>query len=98
MEKITPPTVTELAIGSGFAAKQMQAKADEVLPKHRANLESIVFIYEGECILRINNEEILLKPGQAIVIPPMIKHQIRVLSDFKGIHFMPKEIKFEFFK
>lgn len=98
MEKNIIPTVSVLATGTDFAAKQMQANANEVMPLHHANLESILFIYEGECILQMNDEELLLKPGEAVVIPPLIKHQIKAVKDYKGIHFMPKDIKFEFFK
>lgn len=32
------------------------------------------------------------------MVPPETKHQIEVVSDFKGVHFMPKGIKFEFFR
>ena len=98
MEKVTNPKVKLLAAGSKLVAKQMQAKAGDLLPMHLANLESILFIHEGECILNINDEEKHLNPGDAFIIPQDIKHQIRVKSDLKGIHFMPKEIEFEFFK
>lgn len=98
MEKIVIPTVTELAMGQYFATKQMQAKAGEVMPLHHANSESMLFIYEGECILRMNDEDMVLKQGEAATIPALVKHQIKALTDYKGIHFMPKDIKFEFFK
>lgn len=98
MEKAVIPNVTVLATGTDFVTKQMQANAGEVMPLHHADQESMLFIYEGECILRMNNEEILLKTGEAVVIPPLVKHQIKAVTDYKGIHFMPKDIKFEFFK
>jgi len=98
MEKVTKPNVKTLATGSKLVAKQMRAKAGELLPKHLANVESILFIHEGECILHIEGKEEHLKPGQAYIIPPKAKHQIKVITDFKGVHFMPEEIKFEFFK
>jgi quercetin dioxygenase-like cupin family protein len=97
MEKIVNPTVTILATGASLIAKQMQANAGDALPIHHASVESIVFIYKGQCIFRMNGEELLLKPGEAIAIPPFVKHQIKAISNFKGIHFMPKDIKFEFF-
>lgn len=97
MEKVTNPTVTLLASGSDFVAKQMQGNEGDLLPNHHANVESIIFIHEGECILKINGEEKLLKPGEAFIIPADIKHQFKAITDFKGIHFMPKEIKFDFF-
>ncbi len=98
MEKTVIPTVTELAIGTKYAAKQMAAKAGEWMPSHHANLESVLFIFEGKCLMKMDGEEIILKPGEAIVIPPMVKHQIKAVTDYKGIHFMPNDIKFEFFK
>lgn len=98
MEKITPPTVTLLAEGKDLIAKQMQGFAGQAMPIHHASVESIVFVFEGECIFRMNEEETVLKSGDAIAIPPLVKHQIKVVKDFKGIHFMPKDIEFKFFK
>lgn len=97
MDKITKPTVKLLASGTKLVAKQMQANAGELLPAHLATLESILLIHEGECILTINETEHTLKQGDSIVVPPEIRHQIRVIKDFKAIHFMPKEIEFTFF-
>ncbi|MCG2418082.1 cupin domain-containing protein [Aequorivita sp. F47161] len=98
MEKVTNPTVKTLATGSVLIAKQMQANAGEILPAHLANLESILLVQEGECVLNINGKDHILKQGDAFVVPPEIKHQIKVNKDFKAVHFMPKEIKFTFFK
>jgi quercetin dioxygenase-like cupin family protein len=98
MEKVTKPNVKLLASGTNLEAKQMQANAGDLLPKHIANMESILFIQEGECILNINGEEKPLKKGEAFIVPPETKHHIKVVTKFKGIHFMPKEIEFQFFK
>ncbi|HLR31960.1 MAG TPA: cupin domain-containing protein [Fodinibius sp.] len=98
MEKVTKPKVKSLASGNNLTAKQMQAEAGDLLPKHLANMESILFVHEGECTLTINGEDKLLKQGDAFIVPPDAKHQIKAETDFKGIHFMPKEIEFQFFK
>ena len=97
MEKVTKPNVTDMALGKNLIAKQMQAEAGALLPKHLADVESILFIHEGECNLNMNEEDIALKKGDGYVIPPDTKHQIKVITDFKGLHFMPVGIKFEFF-
>ena len=97
MEKVTPPKVKTLATGTKLVAKQMQANAGELLPAHLANLESILLIQEGECIFNMNDIEKVLKQGDAMVVPPGIKHQIKAVTNFKAIHFMPVNIKFEFF-
>lgn len=98
MKKITPPRVRTLATGKELTAKQMQGKAGDLMPAHLASVESIVFVHEGECLFHMNGEATALKAGDSIVVPPEEKHQIEVVSDFKGVHFMPKGIKFEFFK
>lgn len=98
MEKITTPKVKTLATGDSLVAKQMQANAGELLPAHLANLESILFIHEGECIFKMNDTEQVLKKGDSIVVPPQVKHQIQARTDFKAVHLMPKEIEFKFFK
>lgn len=98
MEKITNPKVSTLASGAKLLAKRMQAKAGDLLPEHLANMESILFIEEGECILRIHGEDKLLRQGDAFIVPPEIKHQIKAETNFKGVHFMSINIKFQFFK
>lgn len=98
MEKVTKPKVKTLATGSELVAKQMQADNGDLLPEHSANVESILFIHEGACILHISGEEKTLNHGDAFIIPANTRHQIRVKADnFKGTHFMPKDIKFEYF-
>ena len=97
MEKVTKPKVKMLTSGDKLTAKQMQANAGELLPAHLADVESILFIQEGECIFKMNDKEHVLKQGDAIVVPPETKHQIKAGTDFKAIHFMPNEIKFKFF-
>lgn len=97
MEKATPPKVKTLAEGSELIAKQMQADAGQLMPEHLANLESIVFVREGECVFKMNNEEQVLKQGDTIIVPPEVRHQIKAITNFKGVHFMPKGIKFKFF-
>lgn len=97
MEKITKPNVRTIASGEKLEAKQMQAKAGALLPEHLADLESVLFIHEGECILNMKGEEIVLKQGEGYIIPPDTKHQIKVTEDFRGLHVMPVGIKFEFF-
>ncbi len=98
MEKVTNPKVRTLALGEKLVAKQMQANAGDLLPAHLASVESILLVQEGECIFKINDEELLLKEGDSVIVPPEIEHQIKAKTDFKAVHFMPIDIEFTFFK
>lgn len=97
MKKTIQPKVSVLASGTNFIVKQMAAKAGDLLPEHQASAESALFVHEGECILKINGEDVLLHSGEAFVIPAQTRHQIKALTDLKGIHFMPKNIEFKYF-
>lgn len=97
MKKTTQPKVSVLASGTNFIVKQMAAGAGDLLPEHLASAESALFVHEGKCILKINDEDVLLQSGEAFAIPPQTRHQIKALTNFKGIHFMPKNIEFRFF-
>ena len=97
MTKVTKPRIRQLASGKMFNAKQMEANAGELLPKHIASIESVLVVLEGECILAISGTDHALKPGDSFIVPPKIEHQIRAVKDFKAVHVMTNDIEFEFF-
>src|SRR5690625_3636410 len=96
--EVIKPKVRTLTSEKDLIAKEMGGKDGNLLLLHSSNLESVIFIHVGECVLNMANEEIQMKPGDVMIIPPQVKHQFKGITDFKGIHFMPKEIEFEFFK
>lgn len=97
MEKVSKPRVTPLSEGKNLISKQMAAKAGDLLPKHKASVESALDITQGACTIQIEGKELPLKQGEVLVIPAEEIHQIRAIEDLKAIHVMPREIKFEFY-
>lgn len=97
MEKVIPAKIKVLANGQNLIVKQMISNSGALLPKHSADVESMIFIHEGECVLSMNGELQTLKAGDAFCIPAQQIHQFKAITDFIGIHIMPKEIKFQFF-
>lgn len=98
MGKVVNPNVKLLAKGDMFSAKQMGAKAGELLPKHTASIESVVIMMEGECVINLDGIDYVLKQGDSFIVPPRVVHQIRAVDDFKAVHVMTNDIEFEFFK
>lgn len=96
MKSVTNPTVKPLAKGEKFQAKQMQAKAGALLPKHIASIESVLIVLEGECVLNLDGTDHSLRQGDSFIVPSAIEHQIRVIEDFKAVHVMTNDIKFKF--
>lgn len=97
MKKVTKPKTKIVATGRKFNAKQMEAKAGDLLPKHLANIESVLIVLEGECVLALDGTDHVLKQGDSFIVPPEIEHQIRVIEDFKAVHVMTNDIEFKFF-
>ena len=97
MKKVTKPKVTPLARGKKFNTKQMEAKAGDLLPRHVANIESVLIVMEGECSIELAGTKHSLKQGDSFVVPPEIEHQITAIQDFKAIHVMTNDIVFDFF-
>lgn len=98
MKHVVNPKVKLLAEGEIFVAKEMAARAGEMLPKHRASKESVLIIQEGACILHLEDADLNLQIGEVYVVAADLIHQIEALEDFKAVHVMPKDIKFEFFR
>ncbi|HSH28221.1 MAG TPA: cupin domain-containing protein, partial [Wenzhouxiangella sp.] len=96
-QKVTSPEVELLAAGKEFQVKQMKAEAGDLLPKHSATVESVLIVMEGECILTLEGVDHALKQGDSFIVPPRIKHQISVVQDFKAVHVMSNDIRFDFF-
>ena len=46
MKKVTKPKVRPLVTGEKFNAKQMEAKAGDLLPRHTASIESVLIVME----------------------------------------------------
>ena len=90
--------VTPLLEGELWVTKQMEGTAGVALPGHRASIESVVVVIEGQCIIRFADGDRILPQGTSFIVPPEVWHQVIADPDFKAIHIMPKEIRFDFSK
>lgn len=97
MKKVTKPKVKPLTTGKKFNAKQMEAKAGDLLPRHTANIESVLIVMEGQCSIELAGNSHTLQQGDSFIVPPKVEHQITAIKDFKAIHVMTNDIVFDFF-
>lgn len=89
-------TVTPLEEGALFSTKRMEADSERLLPRHRASIESVLVVIDGACVVAMRGTDHMLERGDSLVIPADEWHQIRAHPEFKAIHVMPREIRFEF--
>lgn len=98
MEPSGKSKVTLLQEGSLFVAKRMEATSGMSMPRHRSSIESVLVVTEGRCIIKLDDGNHVLAQGESFVVPAQTWHQIVADPDFKAVHVMPKEIRFEFSK
>lgn len=90
--------VTPLQEGSLFTTKRMEGTSGVSMPRHRSSIESVLVVTDGQCIIQFDDEHHALTEGESFVVPADVWHQVVANPDFKAVHVMPKEIRFEFSK
>lgn len=98
MEPSGKSKVTLLQEGLLFVAKRMEATSGMAMPRHRSSIESVLVVTDGQCIVRLDDADHVLAQGESFIVPAQTWHQIVANPDFKAVHIMPKEIRFEFSK
>lgn len=57
--------------------------AGEELSTHTASGDAFVYVLEGKALITINNKEMQLSAGQAVVMPAHVPHAVAAPSAFK---------------
>lgn len=91
MKKVTP-----LQDGRLFTAKQMEGTSGTPFPGHTASIESVLVVTEGRCTIEFTDARHELTAGDTFLVPPDEWHQVTGDPDFKAVHVMPKDIRFDF--
>ena len=88
--------VTPRQEGETIVAKQMEGEGAAAFPGHRASLESVLVVIEGQCTMKMGDTDHTLKQGDSFLVPPDVWHQVIADPAFKAVHVMPKGIRFDF--
>lgn len=82
--------------GAVLMAKRMEGTDSTPFPKHSASLESALVMVEGTMTITFPDAVHELKAGDTFIVPADDPHQVVGTPDFKAIHIMPKDIRFDF--
>ncbi|MCB0210394.1 MAG: cupin domain-containing protein [Anaerolineae bacterium] len=72
-----------LAQNSGVSVTLFAFAAGEGLSTHTASGDALVHIVDGEALITIDNEEMRVAAGQAVVMPANIPHAVAAPTNFK---------------
>ena len=83
IEELTDKIRRQVVTGTNEMMARVLLDKGAVVPTHSHESEQITYIIEGVMRLMIGDppEEVLLRAGQFIVIPPNVPHRAEILED-----------------
>ncbi len=81
LEKVTDMISRRVISGENEMIAHVYLKKDAVVPEHAHVSEQITYILEGALRFWIEGEELTVKAGQVLVIPPNVPHKAQALED-----------------
>ncbi len=58
---------------------------DAVVPKHHHESEQLTCVLEGSIRLEVDGKEVILRPGEILLIPSNVPHSAVALEDYFGL-------------
>jgi quercetin dioxygenase-like cupin family protein len=80
-EEVTPDISRKIIAGSNEMIAQVFLRKGAVVPEHAHVSEQITYILEGALQFWIDNQELVVRAGEVLVIPPDVPHKATALED-----------------
>lgn len=82
--------------GDILVTKRMEGSDGAAFPRHTASHESALVMLEGTCSIAFEDDVHTLRAGDTFIVPAEEVHQVTGAPDFKAVHVMPRDIRFNF--
>jgi quercetin dioxygenase-like cupin family protein len=80
-EKVTPDISRKIITGTNEMIAQVFLRKGSVVPEHAHVSEQITYILEGALQFWIGGQELVVRAGEVLVIPPNLPHKAAALED-----------------
>ncbi len=81
LEQVTDDISRKIVTGANEMVAQIFLKKDALVPEHSHVSEQISYLTEGSMRFWIGGDELILRAGQVLVIPPNVPHKALALED-----------------
>lgn len=82
--------------GSNLVTKRMEGTDSAAFPRHTASHESALVMLEGIATITFGDAVHTLHAGDTFIVPADEVHQVTAAPEFKAVHIMPRDIRFNF--
>ena len=81
LEKITEMISQKIVAGDREMLAQIYLKRGAQVPMHSHDSEQITYVLQGSLRFLVGGEEIIVREGEVLHIPPGVPHQAEALDD-----------------
>jgi quercetin dioxygenase-like cupin family protein len=81
LEKITEMISRKIVSGDREMLAQTYLKRGALVPLHSHNSEQMTYVLQGALRFHVDGEEVIVREGEVIHIPPGAPHQAEALED-----------------
>jgi unsaturated pyranuronate lyase len=85
IESLNPLLDRQLAVGDQIMVSRILLKKGCVVPMHSHVNEQVAYMLEGALRFKIEGDEIVVRAGEFLCIPPNVPHQAEALEDTVNI-------------
>jgi quercetin dioxygenase-like cupin family protein len=81
LEKITEMVSRKFVSGERETIAQIYLKRGAIVPQHAHESEQMTYVLQGALRFHVDGEEVIVREGEVIHIPPGTPHQAEALED-----------------
>ena len=81
LEKITEMVSRKMVVGEREMLVQSYLKRGAVVPMHAHDSEQMTYVLQGALRFLVGAEEVTVREGEVLHIPPAVEHQSEALED-----------------
>ena len=81
LEKITEMISQKIVAGDREMLAQIYLKRGALVPMHSHDSEQMTYVLQGSLRFLVGGEEIIVREGEVLHIPPGVPHQAEALDD-----------------
>jgi len=81
LEKLNPLLDRQLVVGENLMLARVLLKKSCRVPLHSHANEQVTYVLEGALKFRIDGQEIVVRAGEVLCIPPHMPHQAEAIED-----------------
>jgi quercetin dioxygenase-like cupin family protein len=81
LEKITEMISRKVVPGQRLTVAQVYLKRGALVPMHSHESEQMTYVLQGALRVHVGTEEVTVREGEIVHIPPQVPHQAEALDD-----------------